>query len=91
VQELKDGHYAKAEEAYRKIIVAHPKRAESYINLGKARFLQRKYQEAIEAFAQGRKPDPHLGCPGPLPPGVVAFASRSLPGGQQSNDIGETD
>jgi len=59
-QELKAGHYDKAEEAYRKIIAANPSMAEAYINLGVARYLQRKYDKAIEAFAAGRKLDPHL-------------------------------
>ncbi|MPY86927.1 MAG: tetratricopeptide repeat protein [Luteitalea sp.] len=57
---MESGEYAAAEEHYRALAALVPDTPEIYTNLGLSRFLQKKYDEAIEAFEQGLKRRPAM-------------------------------
>lgn len=57
---LRAGEYAAAEKHNRAIVRLNPALAEAQNNLGLSCFLQRKYEEAIQAFEAGLKLKPEL-------------------------------
>ena len=54
------GDYARAEQHNRAIVQLRPQMAEAQMNLGLSCYLQRKYQDAIQAFETGLRLKPDL-------------------------------
>lgn len=58
--DMRAGNYASAERHDRAILRLRPKLAEADANLGLSCFLQKKYEEAVQAFSTGLKVNPEL-------------------------------
>ena len=58
--DMQAGNYASAERHDRAIVRLRPKLAEAEANLGLSCFLQKKYEEAVQAFSTGVKLNPEL-------------------------------
>jgi tetratricopeptide (TPR) repeat protein len=58
--DMQAGNYASAERHDRAIVRLRPKLAEAEANLGLSCFLQKKYEEAVQAFSTGLKLNPEL-------------------------------
>lgn len=57
---MQAGDYALAEKHNREIMHWRPRLAEAKVNLGLSLFLQKKYEEAIQAFAEGLRLKPDM-------------------------------
>lgn len=57
---MQSGNYAVAEQENRAVVRLRPQMAEAEVNLGLSCFLQKKYNEAIQAFEAGLKLNPKL-------------------------------
>jgi tetratricopeptide (TPR) repeat protein len=58
--DMQAGNYASAERHDRAIVRLRPKLAEAEANLGLSCFLQKKYEQAVQAFSTGLKLNPEL-------------------------------